>query len=367
METQQQNPVLRQAWKLFATYDANAGTHQTLFKRLQVGILALGVLAVLLALVQTQIFGVDPDATTQDQLGFKALRYAIILAPILISIFISATNRFKAGNKWIRLRAAAESLKREIYRYRGRSGIYSDEATTEKSRRVKLAEKMKLVNGNLMSTAVNETAVTPYGDDQPLPPPMYGAEADDDGFSDLTAETYIKIRLGDQLKYFGGKTGKLEKKMKLLQWSIYLIGGLGTLLAAVGFELWVAMTTALAAAVVTYLEYNQTENTLIICNQVVTNLNNTLTWWSALTTEERAGPTNRSLLIEQTEQVLADEQGGWIQQMTDALSELQQQHQATVERVEAEVADVRTKGAELEAAKAAEADAAESEASDPEG
>ena len=128
-----------------------------------------------------------------------------------------------------------------------------------------------------------------------------------------------------------------------------------------------ALTTSLAAAVVTYLEYNQTENTLILCNQVVTNLNNTLTWWSALTTEERAGPTNRSLLIEQTEQVLADEQGGWVQQMTDTLSELQQQHQATVEKVETEVADVRTKAVELEAAKAAETDAAESEASEPEG
>ena len=98
----------------------------------------------------------------------------------------------------------------------------------------------------------------------------------------------------------------------------------------------------------------------------MTNLNNTLTSWSALTTEDRAKPTNRGLLIEQTEQVLAEEHAGWVQQMTDALSELQQQQQTTVQRGEAEVAEVRAKAAELEATKAAEEAATESEDADPE-
>ncbi|MFB3132816.1 MAG: DUF4231 domain-containing protein [Rhodothermales bacterium] len=346
METQK-NPILEQAWKQFATYDGNAGRHQKLFHGLQLGILGLGVLAVLLALVQTQLFSASPDDDVQKQWGFRVLRYAIILAPILISILISATNRFKSGNKWIMLRAGAESLKREIYRYRARAGIYSDASTVEKSRDLKLADKLSLVTRQLMKTAVNEASVPPYEGD--IPPKMYGAAADDDGFSPLTAQKYIDIRLGDQLKYFSGKTGSLEKKLKLLQVAIYVVGGLGTLLAAIGFELWVALTAALAAAFAAYLEYAQTENTLVLYNQVATNLNNTLTWWKALTPAERANPDQQSLLVEQTEQALADEHAGWVQQMTDALSELQEQQEATKERVKAEVEDVFVEAAALEA------------------
>ena len=100
------NTILEQAWRQFATYDSNSGSHQGLFKRLQVAILVLGVLAVLLALILTEIFGVD-EPTTYSLL-YEALRIAIILAPILISILISASNRFKSGNKWIMLRSGAE-------------------------------------------------------------------------------------------------------------------------------------------------------------------------------------------------------------------------------------------------------------------
>ena len=351
------NTILEQAWRQFATYDSNSGSHQSLFKRLQVAILVLGVLAVLLALIQTEIFGVDEPTTFS--LWYAVLRYAIILAPILISILISVSNRFKSGNKWIMLRSGAESLKREIYRYRTQSGIYSDDATREKSRDVKLADKISLVTRQLMKTAVNEASVPPYKGE--VPPKMYGAAGDDDGFSVLTPEDYIKIRLGDQLNYFSGKTGSLERKLKLLQWSIYVIGGLGTLLAAVGFELWVALTVTLAAAFATYLEYSQTENTLVLYNQVATNLNNTLTWWAAMTSVERANPDNLDLLVDQTEQALADEHAGWVQQMTDALADLQAQQEATVERVNAGVADVREQAAIREAAREALQDEEEAE------
>ena len=343
----QKNPILEQAWRQFATYDGNAGSHQKLFHRLQLAILGLGVLAVLLALIQTQIFGASPTDAVQKQWDFRLLRYAIILAPILISILISATNRFKSGNKWIMLRSGAESLKREIYRYRARAGIYSDASTVGKSRDLKLADKLSLVTRQLMKTAVNEASVPPYEGD--LPPKMYGAAADDDGFSNLTAQKYIDIRLGDQVSYFSGKTASLEKKLKLLQWAIYLIGGLGTLLAAIGFELWVALTAALAAAFAAYLEYAQTENTLVLYNQVATNLTNTLTWWKALTPAERANPDQQSLLVEQTEQALADEHAGWVQQMTDALAELQEQQEATAERVKSEVENVFVEAAAQEA------------------
>ncbi len=311
--------LLKRAWERFAVYDENAKRQQKSFNRLQGSILGFGVLAVFLALLQTQIFGTKEDPS----LLFKTLHYVIIVVPILISILLAVANRFKAGNKWILLRAAAENIKSQIFQYRTHAGRYGAQQLKDTTREAKLAEQLKDITGQLMTTNANEAALRPY--DGPIPPAMYGAAATDDGYSPLPPGRYITIRLGDQLSYFEGKTNQLERKLKVLQWSIYVIGGLGTLLAAVGFELWVALTAALAAAFTTYLEYQQTENTLTKYNQTAVNLDNVRNWWLGLTATERTDPTNVSLLVENTEQVLQSELTGWVQQMQDALATLQEQ------------------------------------------
>ena len=342
METQKAStsvPVLKEVWKEFATFDANAGRNQTSFKRLQNVILALGVIAVLLAVILTQIFKLEePTSDSANYFLYQALRWGVIIAPILIAALIALSNQFKSGNKWIMLRAGAESLKREIYRYRAQAGIYSDEATADKSREEKLADKLTKIRRQVMKTSVSEGSLKPY--DGPIPPTMYGAAGQDDGLSFISSSQYIDIRLGDQRDYYAGKTGDLEKKLRFLQLLTVVIGGLGTLLAAIGFELWVAVTTTLAAAFVTYLEYNQTEKTLVIYNQVATDLRNVLTWWAALSANEQDEPANHSLLVQQTEQALEAENSGWVQNMTEALAELQEQQATMKEQVKADVQGV---------------------------
>ena len=172
--------------------------------------------------------GVPPASRTATLFNyylFYVLRWGIIIAPILISILIAITNQFKSGNKWIMLRAGAESLKREIYRYRARAGIYSDEAAQDTTPEEKLADKLTQIRRQVMKTAVSEASLTPYTG--PLPPKMYGAAAEDDGLSILSSEDYRKIRLGDQLSYYSGKTGSLEKRLQRLRWWIIVGGGAG--------------------------------------------------------------------------------------------------------------------------------------------
>lgn len=342
-------PILKEVWDQFATYDTNAIREQAKFKQIQNWILIFGVIAVLLALIQTQIVLIvgKPESFT---LWYEVLRGAIILAPILIAALIAISNQFKSGNKWIMLRSGAESLKREIFRYRAQAGIYSDEATQEKTREQKLADKLTQIRRQVMKTAVSETSLKPHG--QTMPSDM--------GF--LSSSGYIDARLEEQRVWYAGKTDGLEKKLRLLRWSTILIGGLGTLLAALGLELWVALTTALAAALVTYLEYTRTENTLVLYNQVVTDLKNIKTWWATLTLDEQALPSNHDLLVQQTEQALETEHSGWVQNMTEALAELQEQQAAMKERVKADVeAVLLQQAAAQEEALAASADDAEPE------
>ena len=117
---------------------------------------------------------------------------------------------------------------------------------------------------------------------------------------------------------------KLEKRLKLLYWLTFGIGGTGTYLAAVGHQIWIALTTAIVAAIGTYLGYRQTESSLTKYNQVATDLANVRAWWLALSAEQQAEQQNIDSLVDHTEQVLQSELDGWVQQMQNSLAELRE-------------------------------------------
>jgi dipeptidase len=86
--------------------------------------------------------------------------------------------------------------------------------------------------------------------------------------------------------------------------------------------LWVAVTTALATAFIAFLQYRQTEHTLLQYTQTSTNLENVKAWWTALSAQEQADRKNVDKLVETTERILESEHRSWIQQMQDALAQL---------------------------------------------
>jgi len=316
------NPTLKLAWERFALYDTNAVSQQKSFYIIQKTILRLGVIATLLALALTQLNLLG--WITPDSLIETAFRTIIIIVPITISILFAASNKFKEGNKWVMLRASAETIKRAIFCYRTHTEINPNNNDTKVSPEAKLASKVESVSRQLMQTDVNMAGLKPY--DGPIPPKMYGAAEKDDGFSSLTPDDYITIRLEDQLNYYQLKTNTLEKQLKFWQWSIYILGGLGTFLAAINHELWIALTTAAVGAIITFLEYRQVEFTLIKYNQTATDLSNTKAWWAALSADEKEKSENINKLVIYTEKVLKSELGGWIQQMENTLAGLKPKH-----------------------------------------
>jgi hypothetical protein len=312
--------TLRTAWEQFALYDYNAGLHQTGFKRLLLAILMLGVAGTVLALTQKQLVLWTGGTGRWGSLA-ASLRPFIVLIPITTSVLLAANNRFQARKKWILLRGGAEALKREIYRYRTRTGSYNNQQTAASSvsREVTLARQVVAINRSLSRTEVKSSALRPY--QGTIPPEMFGATKSDDGFSQLTPERYLLIRLGDQINYYETKTNTLERRLKRLQWTIYITGGVGTFLAAMGAELWIALTTALATALAAYLSQNQIEDTLMSYNQALSDLHNVRSWWTSLTDAERRDQSNIDNLVEQTEKILEGESVGWVQKMQNPLAE----------------------------------------------
>ena len=316
----QGDTVLQVAWRRFNLYDYNATRQQHQFHLLQLAILGFGILGTTLALIQKQL-GFPSELPKLDFSIPFFLHYLIVLVPITTTILLAAANRFNAGTKWILLRTAAEEIKLEIFRYRAQAEIYSPANAT--SPEIKFSEKLRTIAKDLVQTEVNVSSL--HQPNQDIIPPQNSVAPDDDGLSALSPESYINNRLEDQLNYYTNKVKKLEKRLKTLQWSIYIIGGLGTFLAAAGLELWIALTTAFVTALTTHMEYQQIESTLIKYNQSATDLFSVCTWWIALSETEQAKQYNIDQLVGQTERILQSEFRGWMKEMQETLADLKKQ------------------------------------------
>jgi hypothetical protein len=281
---------------------------------------------IFLALLVLLVVGGLPNFFTDV---LRALGVVILAVPITVSILLTAASYFKPRQKWILLRGSAEAIKKEIFRYRTQVGDYSDEKTeafaspiesppaTLASRDEVLVDKTATICRRLMRTEVNTVSLGFTG----TIPPEYAVKKGDDGFSFLTPDRYIEVRLQDQIDYYLDKGAKLEKKIAILQWTVFIIGGVGTFLAALKWQLWIALTTALVTALTAYATDFQWENTLIKYNQAASDLNDLRSWWRALGPD--AKERNKDTLVESSEKILESEQSGWVQQMQDAMASVQ--------------------------------------------
>jgi hypothetical protein len=121
---------------------------------------------------------------------------------------------------------------------------------------------------------------------------------------------------------------------------IYIFGGLGTLLAAMGLELWIALTNSLVAALGTYLEYQQIETTLLKYNKAAADLANVRSWWIALSAAEQENQNNIDMLVGQTERTLHTEFSGWMQEMQETLTALQEEQQKKLHKSQENITGV---------------------------
>ena len=172
-------------------------------------------------------------------------------------------NRFRHANGWVLLRGGAEAIKREIFRYRARAGDYSDEQAGI-YRGSRLALEVDKIAKALAQSEVNRAGI-------PKLPPVPSAPADSDSpvdpFGAISGDQYAELRIGNQLGYYENRTRRLDREVKRFHALIYIAGGDGTFLAAIGFNVGVALTTAVVTALTARLEAEQKEASLARYNQ----------------------------------------------------------------------------------------------------
>ena len=317
--------ALENAWSRFATYDHGANEAQKRFIRLRLWMLAVGVAATTLAIFYTEYV---EDSSVRP--AFSDWRFYVWLPmmamPILGSVLAAGASKLARGVDWLSLRGAAESIKREIFRYRCRVGPFAADGAASGSPDEKLAAAVARITGRLMDSGVLHGKLKPYAG--PLPP---FAPEGDDGFSALIPEQYLKWRVGDQLSYFRTKASGLERRHRIFRWSVAGLGGLGTLLAALGQEIWVPVSVGVAAAFTAYLELRNVEVNLAAYNRAALELDNVVTWWTGLAEDAKSEAANFAALVDRTETVLGSENASWVHEMQDAMAKYEERRKGDKE------------------------------------
>ena len=314
--------ALENAWGRFATLDLNANRVQRTFFRLRIQILAVGVAATALAIVYAEFVAGEPSVRP----AFDDWRFYVwlpmIAAPILGSVLAAGAAKLARGVDWINLRGASEAIKREIYRYRCEVGAYAPAGEGSGAREERLTKAVGEVTSRLMDTEILNASLAPYRG--PLPP-KFGAASGDDGFAPMGPEQYLEWRLEDQHAYFNRKANRLDRQHRIFQWTIAVLGGVATLLAALGLEIWVPVAVGVSTALASYLAFRNVESNLAGYNRADLELDNIATWWSGLPAARKGEPEVFDTLVERTETVLGSENAGWVQQMQDAMQKLEKE------------------------------------------
>ncbi|PSB25500.1 DUF4231 domain-containing protein [Stenomitos frigidus] len=323
------NQILEDAWLRFAKYNQNASIAQKRFTQQRRWILILGVAATTLGVTYSVVeknsdfrHWLSPENSQQEKM-LGILHFPVLAVPIILGVLVAISVKFNMGISWVMLRSSAEALKKEIYRYRMQVGEYNPtKLTPAESRDIRLARALKLVSKRLMQTPVNQTDLLAYDTEKNPLPPKDGTPKGDDGFGDMTAEQYLAWRVDDQFDYYQKKAARLGKGLRRFQLVIFFLSAVGTLLAGLGFDVWIAVSSALAAAVTAYLEFRRVETNVVSCNISAADLYDIRVWWHALSLEARAQRVNIETLVASTEAVLQTENAGWLQEMREALAEI---------------------------------------------
>jgi hypothetical protein len=324
--------ILQEVYEQRREYASDARQHQKTFHLQQNWILFLGVLITALAAFQT--FYKQTHVQLALSVGnlnvtLESVLYIALLGlPIVLSVLITGANRFNPGNQYITRRAAAEAFSREMFRYRTRTGIYSDSMviqnwTTREATLTRMTEAItrQWVEGNLDFTIFPGQAPSTRSQQS-----QTWSKRTEESLSDyLPPNRYITDRLDNQLDYYKKSSLKLGRQLLRLEWLILGLGGLGTFLTSLNAEVFTTVSTACATALVSYLAYRQVANNLKQYNHIILSLTNIKNWWEALG-ENQADPSNIERLVEHVETTLQSEQAGWVQQMQSALTLVSTQH-----------------------------------------
>lgn len=313
-EIRTKSPILEVAWTRYAHLNAASLERSKSHLRLRRWIAIMAVLATLLAIL------IEIYPPTFPSILMLVLKVLLVATPIIGSILAAIVGKFYTSGDWLIFRAGAEEILKEMYTFR-------TILKNSPERRAWLEKRITSIQRQIYRGLGGELVLKQYSG--PIPPKHDPADpTSDPGFDDLNGDQYFTYRVEGQLAWHMSRINRYQKERTRLQYWIYIAGGAGALLAAMGvgienagsFNLWVALTSSLVAAMSGWQELRNLDSVIKNYSKVMVELMAIYDHWTNLEPEERT-QTEFHKMVQGTENLLWSENVEYIKSMQEALSE----------------------------------------------
>jgi hypothetical protein len=132
----------------------------------------------------------------------------------------------------------------------------------------------------------------------------------------LGAPYYVEFRLEKALVFYKSRLGPYCQLRTVCQATLILGSATGALLAYTGMSPYVAVVTAVTAAMTAFQEFHATDAKLERYSSQIDNLQVLELWWKALTPIEQSSPANIYNLVEVCEDLIREERQAWLSTAT---------------------------------------------------
>jgi hypothetical protein len=321
--------LLKSAWAAYASYDSKANSlkNSAMISGRWLRWLSVALLLAITLVVQFAVWGwttadgslgaeiTDPVWRTILTWARVVLQWIAIALPLGIALAAALGGFIGANGKWRTVRSSAETLKREIYRYRARAELENSHdgelridvpsAPLDDSPTDPLAAVLRVVGDEGMRAEIG-LAETQLGIVRGRP-----SNVDLDELEDLTARIYIKRRVEPQLLWYG----ETARRHRGREWRVVVAGAVAAGVAAVlvntPFAPWVTVLILAATVFAFTRERGMTRNQQVGFDRAVSEVNSVRTGWLTLELIERAEPRRLVKFVDDIEDAFESEGLSW--------------------------------------------------------
>eukprot|EP00929_Paragymnodinium_shiwhaense_P084674 TRINITY_DN452_c0_g1_i1.p1 TRINITY_DN452_c0_g1~~TRINITY_DN452_c0_g1_i1.p1 ORF type:complete len:993 (+),score=115.47 TRINITY_DN452_c0_g1_i1:91-3069(+) len=307
--------LLRSAWCCYDVSMLLAGRYKFVCKCMYILLLLFGWFAISTSVVRTYLTG-HPLVDSYPDLP-DILAQVVFYISVAISLLAGMNGLVNPKARWRHLRSSAGVLQSAIWLYRTRVEPFELDDSREdvRSPEQELCQLLSQWRENLLaeagmtSTTINKRhSAGAYKHFQ-----FKGELADgaDDFHSPTQPSRYIQLRIQPAIDFYQQRIPLHTRRVFSLELTIMLLGVLGSLLTYMEQVEWVAMSTALASALVAWGEFSDGRSKVERYSKAVTALENLLSWWDSLSDVQKAGRESINKLVCTAEGIISQEQLAW--------------------------------------------------------
>ena len=321
--------LLKDSWLRFSSCDVLANKRKRPTGGLVLAVLVLATLTVIAGLVAAWLITSQQPRPGSDVTNSDIWKGLATGLPLLAGVLLGVISRRGSTGDWVDLRAAAEAMLREIYRFRALADPYNAPSPPAAE---SLAARFTAIDEK---AGGRTTAVPGAGRYRPQswPPEqlLRRIPVVDSLVGPLTGEVYDRARVSDQLAHYEDRVKSFDREGTALAVALLAVAAAAAFLLAISWRwkppgVYAAGAAAVAAALASWNVYRQRDagaKTMLLTSVGVRTAR---ARWLALPPGERERPESVQLLVEEVESALAAEGSDWERTLRQAHGDFLSRH-----------------------------------------